>query len=86
MLDLLKKVVLINLSAALVVIALAQFVPFFATTRLDGPRTDKVYKMVEGHDFEKDEREHYRMNYQTGLVFFIAGLPAFIACLVLQFL
>ena len=47
---------------------------------------DKVYKMVEGHDFEKDEREHYRMNYQTGLVFFIAGLPAFIACLVLQFL
>ncbi|MFH4359337.1 hypothetical protein WMQ42_15100 [Vibrio diabolicus] len=116
MLDLLKKVVLINLSAALVVIALAQFVPLFATTqlvdflffvvivtwvlaklmweggihskttRLDDPRTDKVYKMVEGHDFEKDEREHYRMNYQTGLVFFIAGLPAFIACLVLQLL
>ncbi|HDY7777622.1 TPA: hypothetical protein RQK14_004552 [Vibrio vulnificus] len=28
----------------------------------------------------------YRMNYQTGLVFFIAGLPAFIACLALQFL
>ncbi|MCW8347344.1 hypothetical protein MD535_15155 [Vibrio sp. ZSDZ65] len=116
MLDLFKKVVLINLSAALVVIALAQLVPFFATTqlvdflffvfiiiwilaklmweggihgkttRLDDPRTDKVYKMVEGYDFEKDEREHYRMNYQTGLVFFIAGLPAFIACLVLQFL
>ncbi|MCZ2367767.1 hypothetical protein [Vibrio diabolicus] len=86
MLDLLKKVVLINLSAALIVIALAQFVPFFATTRLDDPRTDKVYKMVEGHDFQKDEREHYRLNYQTGLVFFIAGLPAFIACLVLQFL
>ncbi|EGR1738257.1 hypothetical protein D5Q56_24030 [Vibrio parahaemolyticus] len=116
MLDLFMKVVLINLSAALVVIALAQFVPFFATTqlvdflffvviviwvlaklmweggvhskttRLDDPRRDKVYKMVEGHDFEKDEREHYRMNYQTGLVFFIAGLPAFIACLVLQFL
>ncbi|TOO93113.1 hypothetical protein CGH27_25625, partial [Vibrio parahaemolyticus] len=34
LLDLLKKVVLINLSAALVVIALAQFVPFFATTQL----------------------------------------------------
>ncbi|GAL31262.1 hypothetical protein JCM19239_3160 [Vibrio variabilis] len=34
MFDLLKKVVLINLSAALVVIVLAQFVPFFATTQL----------------------------------------------------
>ncbi|NIY94617.1 hypothetical protein [Vibrio diazotrophicus] len=116
MLDLLKKVVLINIVAALVVISLAQFVPFFATTRLvdslffvviviwflaklmweggvhskttrlDDPRTDKVYKMVEGYDFEKDQREHYRMNYQTGLVFFIAGLPAFITSLVLQFL
>ncbi|CDT88438.1 conserved membrane hypothetical protein [Vibrio coralliirubri] len=116
MLDLFKKVVLINLSAALVVIALAQFIPFFATTqlvdflffvviviwilaklmweggihskttRLDDPSTDKVYKMVEGHDFEKEQHEHYRVNYQTGLVFFIAGLPAFITCLVLQFL
>ncbi len=116
MIDLLKKVVLINLAAALVVVALSQFVPFFATTRLgdflffiviviwilaklmweggvhskttrfDDAHTDKVYKMVEGHDFEKDEHEHYRMNYQTGLVFFIAGLPAFITYLVIQLL
>ncbi|MGF1752158.1 hypothetical protein L4C33_00965 [Vibrio makurazakiensis] len=116
MLDLFKKVVLINLVAALAVIALSQFVPFFATTRLidflffiviviwvlaklmweggihskttrlDDPRTDKVYRMVEGHDFEKDQQQQYRMNYQTGLVFFIAGLPALIGCLVLQFL
>ncbi|MCR9581782.1 hypothetical protein [Vibrio antiquarius] len=116
MLDLFKKVVLINLSAALVVIALAQFVPFFATTqlvdflffvviviwvlaklmweggvyskttRLDDPRRDKVYKMVEGHDFEEDQREQHRMNFQTGLIFFIAGLPAFVTCLILQFL
>ncbi|WGV98089.1 hypothetical protein QF117_04315 [Vibrio sp. YMD68] len=55
------------------------------TTRLDDPRTDKVYKMVKGHNFEKDQQDHYRMNYQTGLVFFIAGIPAFITCLVLQF-
>ncbi|HCG5249886.1 hypothetical protein P3498_23135 [Vibrio parahaemolyticus] len=116
MLDLLKKVVLINLTAALIVVALSQFVSFFAstklvdflffvviviwflaklmweggvhskTTRLDDPHTDKVYKMVEGHDFDKEQQEHHRMNYQTGLVFFIAGLPAFITCLVLQFL
>lgn len=116
LLDLLKKVVLINLCAALAVTVLAQFIPFFATThlvdflffvviiiwvlaklmweggvhskttRLDNPRINKVYKMVEGHDFEKDQLEQNRMNYQTGLVFFIAGLPAFIACLVLQFL
>ena len=116
MLDLLKKVALINLTAALVVLALSQFIPFFATTRLvdflffmviviwvlaklmweggvhskatrlDDPKADKVYKMVEGHDFDKDQQEHYRMNYHTGLVLFIAGLPAFIACFVLQFL
>ncbi len=115
MLDLLKKVVLINLMAAMVVYVLSQFFPFFAstrlvdflffvviviwilakllweggvhskTTRLDDPITDKVYKMVDGHDFAKDQQEHYRMNYHTGLVLFIAGLPAFIACFVLQF-
>lgn len=116
MFDLLKKVILINLVAALVVFTLSQFVPFFATTRLidflffiviviwilaklmweggvysktsrlDDPHTDKVYKMVKGHDFEKDQQNHYRMNYQAGLVFFIAGLPAFITCLAFHFL
>jgi hypothetical protein len=116
LLNLLKKVVLINLVAALIVILLAQFVPFFATTQpvdflffvvivnwvlaklmweggvysktahMDDSRTDKVYKMVEGHDFEEDQREQHRMNFQAGLVFFIAGLPAFVTCLILQFL
>ncbi|EHK2924922.1 hypothetical protein J7Y46_004830 [Vibrio parahaemolyticus] len=115
MLDLLKKVFLINLIAALIVVLLSQFVPFFATTklvdflffvviviwvlaglmweggvhskraRLGDLRTDKVYKMVEGHDFDKEQQKNNRMNYQTGLVFFIAGLPAFVTCLVLQF-
>lgn len=116
MLNLLKKVALINLVSALAVFVLSEFIPFFATTRLidflffvviiiwvlaklmweggvhskttrlNDPLEDKVYKMVKGHDFDKEQQEHYRMNYQTGLVFFIAGLPAFIACLVLQFL
>lgn len=115
MLDLIKKVLIINLVAALTVFVLSKFVPFFATTqlvdflffvviviwilaklmweggvhskvsRLDNPRTDKVYKMVKGHDFDKEQQEQRRLNYQTGLVFFIAGIPAFVACLVLQF-
>lgn len=100
----------------MVVIILAQFVPFFSTTRvedflffiviviwisaklmweggihskttrLDDQRIDKVYKMVEGYDFEEDRRKHYRMNYQSGIILFISGLPALITCLVLQFL
>lgn len=116
MLELLKKVFAINVFAALVVFLLAQYVPFFATTRLidflffvvliiwllaklmweggihskttrlDDPRTDKVYKMVKGHDFDQEQRQLNKMNYQTGLVLFIAGLPAFITCLLLQFL
>nr|WP_319536848.1 hypothetical protein [uncultured Vibrio sp.] len=116
MLDLIKKVLLINLVAALTVFVLSKFFPFFATTqlvdflffvviviwvlakllwepgvyikasRLANPRTDKVYKMVKGHDFEQEQQDQRRLNYQTGLVLFIAGLPAFISCLVLQFL
>ncbi len=56
------------------------------TTRLDNSRTDKVYSMVKGHDFEQEQQQHYRQNYQTGFVLFIAGMPAFITCLVLQFM
>lgn len=116
MLDLIKKLVLINIVAALIVFALSKFVPFFSTTQLvdflffvviviwvlakltweggihskvfryDNPRTDNVYKMVKGHDFDKEQQEQRRLNYQTGLLLFIAGLPAFITCLVLQFI
>ncbi len=115
MLDLIKKVLVINLAAAFIVFLLSKFVPFFATTqlvdflffvviviwilaklmweggvhskasRLANPRTDKVYKMVKDHDFEKDQQEQRQLNYQTGFVLFIAGIPAFISCLVLQF-
>lgn len=115
MLELIKKVLLINIAAALIVFVLSKFVPFFATTqlvdflffvviviwvlaklmweggvhskasRLANPRTDKVYKMVKDHDFDKDQHEQHQLNYQTGLVLFIAGIPAFITCLVLQF-
>ena len=35
------------------------------TAHMDDSRTDKVYKMVEGHDFEKDQREQHRMNFQS---------------------
>ncbi|HHI5412177.1 TPA: hypothetical protein ACPXMY_003685 [Vibrio metoecus] len=115
MTELMRKVFLINIVAFLIVFALSNYVPLFATmrpadflffvviviwllaklmweggihsktTRLDDPVTDKVYKMVKGHDFEEEQVEHYRANYQTGLVLFIAGLPALIGCLVLQF-
>lgn len=56
------------------------------TTRLDDTKTDKVYSMVKGHDFDAEQQHHYRQNYQTGFVLFIAGLPAFITCLILQFM
>ncbi|MGV2988130.1 hypothetical protein ACE1OE_10815 [Vibrio sp. E150_011] len=56
------------------------------TVRVDDSQTDKVYKMVKDHDFDQEFQRHERQNYQTGLVFFIAGLPAFITCIFLQFL
>ncbi|MEZ8100720.1 hypothetical protein [Vibrio bivalvicida] len=113
---LLQKVLLINLTAAIIVFGLSQYVEFFKTTRLidflffiviiiwvfaklmweggmhskvtryDNAKTDSVYTMVKDHDFDKDERENYRQNYQDGFVLFIAGIPAFVACLYLQFL
>ncbi|MZI93184.1 hypothetical protein F9817_08240 [Vibrio sp. CAIM 722] len=55
-------------------------------SRYDDPVTDKVYGMVEGLDFVEDEQNRNQQNYQTGLVLFIAGLPAFLALLVMQFL
>ncbi|KGY14079.1 hypothetical protein NM22_01055 [Vibrio tubiashii] len=116
MVQLLKKVVVINLIAAIIVYLLSQYVEFFKTTRLidflffvviviwvfaklmweggmhskvtryDNAKTDSVYKMVKGHDFEQDERDNYRKNYQDGFVLFIAGLPALMVCLYLQFI
>ncbi len=53
------------------------------TTRLDDAMTDKTYSMVKGHDFDAEQQKHYRQNYQTGFVLFLAGIPALIACLIL---
>lgn len=56
------------------------------TVRYDDPKLDSVYKMVKGHDFEQEERENYRQNYQQGFVLFIAGIPALLGCIILQFM
>jgi len=56
------------------------------TTRLDDAMTDKTYSMVKGHDFDREQQDHYRQNYQTGFVLFIAGIPALIACLIIYLL
>ena len=115
MLQFLKKVIFINLIAALVVFVLSKYVPFFYTTslidflffvtviiwiiskllwegggqirasRYDNAKTDDVYSMVKGHDFDNEDQQSHRQNYRTGLVFFVAGLPAFITCLVLYY-
>lgn len=53
------------------------------TTRLDDAKTDKTYSMVKGHDFDGEQQTHYRQNYQTGFMLFIAGLPALLACIVI---
>ncbi|KJY82820.1 hypothetical protein TW81_11445 [Vibrio galatheae] len=116
MLELFKKVLLINLVASALVLGLSQYVEWFQTTRLidflfvvvfiiwglaklmwdggrhskttcyDDAKTDSVYKMVSDHDFKKDEQETSRQNYQDGFVLFLAGIPAFLACLYLQFI
>ncbi|MFA0087445.1 hypothetical protein [Vibrio sp. 10N.261.51.F12] len=116
MVHLLKNIILINGCAALVVLCLSQYIPFFQTTEIvdflffvviviwilaklmweggvhgktalvDDPISDKVFKMIKQHDYKQEQQTHYRQNYQTGLVFFIAGVPAFISCLVIQFL
>jgi len=56
------------------------------TVRYDNPKLDSVYKMVKDHDFEQEERENYRQNYQEGFVLFIAGIPALLGCIILQFI
>ncbi len=55
-------------------------------TRIDDAMTDKTYSMVKGHDFDGEQQIHYRQNYQTGFVLFIAGIPALIACVVIYWL
>ncbi|SJL84514.1 hypothetical protein [Vibrio palustris] len=55
-------------------------------SRYDDPVTDKVYGMVKGFDFGEDEQNRNQQNYKTGLVLFVAGCPAFLALLVIQFL
>jgi len=114
-LNLLIKVILINLAAALIVFILSNYVEAFHSiglsdflffiviviwglakllwdgghaskvSRVDNYKTDDVYNMVKGHDFDGEQQEHARQNYQTGLVLFIAGLPAFITCLIMTF-
>ncbi len=34
-------------------------------------------------DFDGEQQKHYRQNYQTGFVLFLAGIPALIACLII---
>lgn len=115
MVELIKKVALINVLAALVVWLLSQYVDFFRTSylsdllffivivlwilaklmweggihtktaRLDDGRLDAVYKMVKDYDFDQDEKDNQRQNYQDGFVLFIAAIPALIGCIVLQF-
>lgn len=114
--DLIKKVIIINLIAALIVFVLSRYVQFFKAvsysdflffvviviwalarllweggvdmkaSRYDDPLTDKVYGMVKDFDFSKDEQNRKKQNYHTGLVLFIAGLPAFLALIVTQLL
>ncbi|MCF7360594.1 hypothetical protein L3V23_00600 [Vibrio sp. A1-b2] len=55
-------------------------------TRIDDAKTDSVYSMVNEHNFEQEEKQHYRQNYQAGFVLFIAGLPALIIALAMHFL
>lgn len=55
------------------------------TYNYDDSASSRVQSMVE-HDFESDKRRDAQLNYQFGFVMFLAGLPAFIACFILQFL
>lgn len=54
------------------------------SARHDDVFTDSVYSMVKGHDFDEESRQFAAQNYQLGFVLFVAGLPAFIACIVLN--
>ena len=50
------------------------------------PVTSKMKSMVSSHDLQAEKHKHYRQNFQFGLVMFIAGLPSFALCVVLQFI
>ncbi|MFT5674314.1 MAG: hypothetical protein ACI808_000229 [Paraglaciecola sp.] len=56
------------------------------TYDIDDRISSRVQSMATEHDFKSEKHEHYRQNYQLGLVLFIAGTPAFIACFILQWL
>ncbi|MGF1765337.1 hypothetical protein [Aliivibrio kagoshimensis] len=47
------------------------------------PAAKKAKAMVKGHDFDADAHEQDKHNYQFGLMMFIAGVPAFLGCIVL---
>ncbi|MEH6533563.1 MAG: hypothetical protein V7735_19760 [Photobacterium frigidiphilum] len=49
------------------------------------PAAKKAKEMVAGHDFGADFENQKRQNYQFGLIMFVAGLPAFLGCLLLIF-
>jgi hypothetical protein len=50
------------------------------------PAAKKAKEMVAGHDFETDFENQKRQNYQFGLIMFVAGLPAFLGCILLIFI
>lgn len=50
------------------------------------PAAKKAKEMVAGHDFEADSENQKRQNYQFGLIMFIAGVPAFLGCILLIFI
>jgi hypothetical protein len=47
------------------------------------PAASKAKTMVKDHDFSSESNEQKKHNYQFGLMMFIAGVPAFLGCIVL---
>ena len=50
------------------------------------PAAKKTRSMVSEHDFSSDHHNQQRDNYKFGFMMFIAGLPALLGCIVLQWL
>ncbi len=55
------------------------------TYNYDDSASSRVQSMVE-RDLESDKNREAQHSYQFGFMMFLAGLPAFIACFVIQFL
>lgn len=55
------------------------------TYNYDDSASSRVQSMVE-HDVEAEKQRNATQNYQFGFVMFLAGIPAFITCFILQFL